>query len=40
MKKDDFIIDKKKFSSRLIVRTGKYRNFSDVRKLLNYLELI
>tara|TARA_B100001250_G_scaffold397315_1_gene404309 strand:+ start:217 stop:990 length:774 start_codon:yes stop_codon:yes gene_type:complete len=34
MKKDHFILDKKKFSSRLIVGTGKYRNFSECAKAI------
>ena len=32
MKKDEFIIAKKKFNSRLIVGTGKYRNMSECAK--------
>ena len=31
-KKDQFIIGKKKFSSRLIVGTGKYKNMSECAK--------
>ena len=35
MKKiDHFILDKKKFSSRLIVGTGKYRNMSECAKAI------
>jgi len=34
MKKDDFILDKKKFSSRLIVGTGKYKNMSECAKAI------
>ena len=32
--KDDFIIDKKKFKSRLIVGTGKYKNFQQTAKAI------
>ncbi len=32
MKKDNFILNKKKFSSRLIVGTGKYKNMSECAK--------
>ena len=32
MKKDEFVIAKKKFNSRLIVGTGKYRNMSECAK--------
>ena len=28
--KDDFIVDKKKFISRLIVGTGKYKSFNKI----------
>ena len=31
-KKDQFIVGKKKFSSRLIVGTGKYKNMSECAK--------
>ena len=34
MKKDNFKIDKKIFTSRLIVGTGKYRNFSECAKAI------
>jgi len=34
MKKDKFIIAKKEFSSRLIVGTGKYRNFLECAKAI------
>ena len=35
MKKKDFLkIDKKKFSSRLIVGTGKYKNMSECAKAI------
>ena len=34
MKKDKFIIEKKEFSSRLIVGTGKYRNFLECAKAI------
>ncbi len=34
MKKDNFIVAKKKFSSRLIVGTGKYRNMSECAKAI------
>ena len=34
MKKDNFIIAKKKFKSRLIVGTGKYRNMSECAKAI------
>ena len=34
MKKDNFKIANKKFSSRLIVGTGKYRNFSECAKAI------
>jgi len=33
-KKDQFIVGKKKFSSRLIVGTGKYKNMSDCAKAI------
>ena len=33
-KKDQFIIGKKKFSSRLIVGTGKYKNMSECSKAI------
>jgi len=33
-KKDQFIVDKKKFSSRLIVGTGKYKNMSECAKAI------
>jgi len=33
-KKDEFIIGKKKFSSRLIVGTGKYKNMSECAKAI------
>ena len=32
MKKDEFIVANKKFKSRLIVGTGKYKSFSDCAK--------
>ena len=35
MKKDNLIIAKKKFNSRLIVGTGKYRNMSECAKAIN-----
>ena len=34
MKKDIFILNKKKFSSRLIVGTGKYKNMSECAKAI------
>ena len=34
MKKDNLIIAKKKFSSRLIVGTGKYRNMTECAKAI------
>ena len=34
-KKDQFIVGKKKFSSRLIVGTGKYKNMSECAKAIN-----
>ena len=34
MKKDQLIVAKKKFNSRLIVGTGKYKNMLSVQKLL------
>ena len=34
MKKDKFIIANKKFESRLIVGTGKYRNMSECAKAI------
>ena len=35
MKKNDFLkIDKKKFNSRLIVGTGKYKNMSECAKAI------
>ncbi len=34
MKKDNFILNKKKFSSRLIVGTGKYKNMSECAKAI------
>tara|TARA_B100000427_G_scaffold265152_1_gene230350 strand:- start:780 stop:1556 length:777 start_codon:yes stop_codon:yes gene_type:complete len=34
IKKDNFIVAKKKFSSRLIVGTGKYKNFYDCAKAI------
>ncbi len=34
MKKDDLIISKKKFNSRLIVGTGKYKNMTDCAKAI------
>ena len=34
MKKDDFIIAKKKFYSRLIVGTGKYKNMRECAKAI------
>ena len=34
MKKDSLIIAKKKFNSRLIVGTGKYKNMSDCAKAI------
>ena len=34
MKKDNFIISKKKFNSRLIVGTGKYKNMSECAKAI------
>ena len=34
MKKDNFIIANKKFSSRLIVGTGKYKNMSECAKAI------
>ncbi len=34
MKKDKFIIDKKNFSSRLIVGTGKYKNMKECAKAI------
>ena len=33
-KKDQFIVGKKKFSSRLIVGTGKYKNMSECAKAI------
>ena len=33
---DNLIIDKKKFKSRLIVGTGKYKNFSECAKAIKY----
>jgi len=33
MNKDKLLIDKKKFNSRLIVGTGKYKACQNVRKL-------
>ena len=35
MKKDKFIIAKKKFTSRLIVGTGKYKSMSECAKAIN-----
>ena len=35
MKKDNFVIAKKKYSSRLIVGTGKYRSFSECAKAIS-----
>ena len=34
MKKDKFVIDKKKFKSRLIVGTGKYKNMLECAKAI------
>ena len=34
MKKDKLIISKKKFNSRLIVGTGKYKNMSECAKAI------
>ena len=34
MKKDDLIISKKKFNSRLIVGTGKYKNMAECAKAI------
>ena len=34
MKKDNFIIAKKKFKSRLIVGTGKYRSMTECAKAI------
>ena len=34
MKKDNLIIDKKKFKSRLIVGTGKYKTMSECAKAI------
>jgi len=34
LKKDNLIIAKKKFSSRLIVGTGKYRNMTECAKAI------
>ena len=36
MKKDNFIIEKKKFKSRLIVGTGKYKNMSECAKAIKF----
>ena len=36
MKKDKFIIAKKKFNSRLIVGTGKYKSMSECAKAIKY----
>ena len=33
-KKDQFIIAKKKYSSRLIVGTGKYKNFQEAKNAI------
>ena len=38
MKKDKFIISKKKFKSRLIVGTGKYKSMRMCKSDKNYLE--
>ena len=34
MKKDSFIVAKKKFNSRLIVGTGKYKNMAECAKAI------
>ena len=34
MKKDNFIISKKKFNSRLIVGTGKYKSMTECAKAI------
>ena len=39
MKNDKIVIANKKFNSRLIVGTGKYKSMLSVQKQLNSLEL-
>ena len=34
--KDDLIISKKKYKSRLIVGTGKYKNFNECAKAIEH----
>jgi thiazole synthase len=36
LKKDNFIIEKRKFKSRLIVGTGKYKNMSECAKAIKF----
>ena len=40
MKKDNLIIAKKKFKSRLIVGTGKYKTMSECAKALAHSDIV